>query len=80
MRKISSPLLVLEETRARGIESAKNIKEGAKRRADLIRRSAVGRANLLSTTLSTVSGVAGPIRGVLQERREAERKKQEAKK
>lgn len=76
-----SPLLILEETRARGIESAKAIEEGGKRRAELIRRGAVGRASLLGTTLGVVSGVAGPIRGVLRERREAERrKKEEAKK
>lgn len=55
-----SPLLVMEETRAKGEENAKNVREGGQARADLTRQQgSVKRASLTSTALSTAAGISG---------------------
>lgn len=59
-----SPLLVMEETRQKGEENAKNVRDSAAARANLAVRSAqanapVSRANLFGTVVDTASGVAG---------------------
>lgn len=54
-----SPLLVMEETRAKGAENAQNVTDRAKSQADLYRKQgAVGRASLVGTLASTGSSVA----------------------
>lgn len=58
-----SPLLVMEETRAKGIENAKNVRESASARANLAMRSAqankpVARASLVSSLAGTASSVS----------------------
>lgn len=53
-----SPLLVMEETRNKGEENAKNIKESGYARAKLTReQGAVGRASLIGTLSDTVGGL-----------------------
>lgn len=53
-----SPLLVMEETRNKGEENAKNVVESAKARADLTRmQGSVGRASLLGSLSDTASGL-----------------------
>lgn len=57
-----SPLLVMEETRAKGAENAKNIRDSAASRANLAIRGAaankpVKRASLINTGLDVASGV-----------------------
>jgi multidrug efflux pump subunit AcrA (membrane-fusion protein) len=58
-----SPLLVMEETRAKGNENAKNIRDSASSRANLAIRSAkankpVSRASLVNTALDVGGGLA----------------------
>ena len=58
-----SPLLVMEETRRKGEENAKNVRESGAARANLAVRSAqanapVSRANLFGSVVDTASGVA----------------------
>ena len=53
-----SPLLLMEETRARGIENAKNVVDSASRKAGLIRQQgSVKRASLVNTALDTIGGM-----------------------
>lgn len=53
-----SPLLVMEETRRKGEENARNVTGSAKARANLVREEgAVSRANLFGTALDTASSV-----------------------
>lgn len=55
-----SPLLVMEETRDKGLENAKNVTESAKARADLTRQQgSVGRASLIGTVADIGSSAAG---------------------
>lgn len=59
-----SPLLVMEETRKKGAENAKNVKDSGYGRADLMVRSAkankpINRASFLNTALDTANSVAG---------------------
>lgn len=55
-----SPLLVMEQTRDKGIENAKNVTESAQTRADLMRRQgSQGRASLTGTLTGITSSVAG---------------------
>lgn len=58
-----SPLLVMEETRAKGEENAKNIRDSQKARANLAMQSAaagrpVSRASIVNTALDVGAGVA----------------------
>lgn len=54
-----SPLLVTEETRNKGIENAKNIRESAGSRANLVIQSAVANKPVSRASLtSTLSGIA----------------------
>lgn len=58
-----SPLLVMEETRAKGAENAKNVRDSAAARGNLAVRSAqanvpIARASLTGTIAKTASGVA----------------------
>lgn len=53
-----SPLLLMEETRRKGIENAKNVTDSASRKAGLIRQTgSVKRASLVNTALDTVGGM-----------------------
>lgn len=53
-----SPLLVMEETRQKGIENAKNVTDSAQRRAGLIRQQgSVKRASLVNTALDIGQGM-----------------------
>lgn len=53
-----SPLLVMEETRRKGEENVKNVRDSAKARANLVRQEgSVSRANLFGTALDTASSV-----------------------
>ena len=53
-----SPLLVMEETRNKGIENMQNTLDSAKRKASLIRmQGSVKRASLVNTALSTGVGM-----------------------
>lgn len=59
-----SPLLVMEETRSKGAENAKNIREGQAARANLAMRSVaankpVSRASLVNTAMDVGKGLAG---------------------
>lgn len=55
-----SPLLVMEETRNKGNENAKNTIDSASARAKSLReQGAVGRASLIGTLSETASNVAG---------------------
>lgn len=54
-----SPLLVMEETRKKGEENARNTIRNAKSRADLVRQGAVSRANLFGTAASTAGNIFG---------------------
>ncbi len=55
-----SPLLVMEETRAKGAENAKNLIEATQSRADLTRKqSSVGRASLVGTVANIGQSAAG---------------------
>lgn len=55
-----SPLLVMEDTRAKGKENAKNINDSAKAKADLLRQQgSVGRASLLGTVADTGANLMG---------------------
>lgn len=55
---VGSPLLVMEETRNKGEENAKNIIDSAKSRASLTRQQgSVGRASLIGSVSNTVSGL-----------------------
>lgn len=55
-----SPLLVMEETRNKGAENAKNVTDSAAARASLTRQQgSVGRASLIGSLSNTVSGLAG---------------------
>jgi hypothetical protein len=53
-----SPLLVMEETRNKGEENAKNVTESAAARASLTRQQgSVGRASLVGSLANTASGL-----------------------
>lgn len=59
-----SPLLVMEETRAKGEENAKNVRDSAASRANLAVQSAaankpVKRASLIGTMAETAAGISG---------------------
>ncbi len=59
-----SPLLVMEETRNKGIENAKNVRDSAAARGNLAIRSAqankpVSRASLITTASEVGAGIAG---------------------
>lgn len=59
-----SPLLVMEETRDKGAENAKNVRDSQAARSNLAVRSVaankpVARASLVNTALSVGQGVAG---------------------
>lgn len=57
-----SPLLVMEETRQKGIENAKNVIDSANRKAGLIRQQgSVRRASLVNTALDTVGGIQNTL-------------------
>jgi len=61
---VGSPLLVMEETRRKGEENAKNIRDSQSARSNLYMRSAaankpVSRASLTSTIAEVGAGVAG---------------------
>lgn len=55
-----SPLLVMEETRNKGNENAKNTIDSANAKANLLRQQgSVGRASLIGSAADTASSVAG---------------------
>ncbi len=55
-----SPLLVMEETRAKGAENAKNVRDRGYANAKLTYEAgSVKRANLVGTVLDTAKGIAG---------------------
>lgn len=59
-----SPLLVMEETRSKGEENAKNIRDSQKARSNLAYQSVaankpVSRASLVNTALDVGAGIAG---------------------
>lgn len=55
-----SPLLVMEETRNKGDENAKNVKDRGYAQANLTyQQGSIKRANLVGTVLDTAKGIAG---------------------
>lgn len=55
-----SPLLVMNDTTAKGAQNAKNVMDSAKAKAGLVTAQGnIKRANLVGTALDTASGVAG---------------------